>query len=213
MLAAVRPAWGDDPRSNARTTIFLPATLLTGGAKPQPVKIVNLSPGGAMIEAAVLPPRRTAVKLVSAQFSIVGRVAWEAGNRAGLEFDSPLSLKQVIASPAASGPPPLAPVVAPLPAEAPSAASEPLPPEERLPPSSNKSTNELDVAAELLRQFGAALARDEGVLSRHGVALQKIDIAVQLLEALAAGAGDGIAVDPRLAALSASAREALRSED
>jgi hypothetical protein len=139
-----------------------------------------------------------------------------------LEFNSPLSLKQLIASPTANEPPPLEPIVIPLPVEAQPLASSSLASEQPLPlrsektmrPPADEPTNELVLVAELVGQLGAALARDEEVLDGHGVALQKIDIAVQLLEAVAATATEeGSASEARLAALSVSAREALRAED
>ena len=206
MLAAANKEREGDARGDVRTNLFLAATLLVDGAKPQPARIRNLSPRGALIEAAVVPARRTPVRLVRGDHSIAGRVAWEAGSRAGLEFAGTVSVKAWMAPPANGEQQRVDTLVAQL------RAGTPPPPEPPRAVVAPAVPAELELVVRLLEQLGEALATDDHVLVKHGVQLQKIDIAVQMVNAIARTAEGQGGTGARLADLRTSAEQALRSD-
>lgn len=56
------------------------------------VIVRNISERGAMVEAPCLPDKGSAVELIRADLRAVGAVAWQEGEKAGLEFTERLSL-------------------------------------------------------------------------------------------------------------------------
>lgn len=74
-----------DNRSDNRSNVFLTAVLV-GGPEPLPVRVRNLSPGGAFVDGAGLPPRGTNVRLVRGSLGVAGEVAWQDDGHAGLRF-------------------------------------------------------------------------------------------------------------------------------
>jgi hypothetical protein len=74
-----------DQRSAGRSNVFLSA-VLHGGAGPAPVRIRNISPTGALIEAASLPPAGTAIQLVRGDLCASGEIAWTSAGHAGIRF-------------------------------------------------------------------------------------------------------------------------------
>src|SRR3954463_7787375 len=56
----------------------------------------DLSLSGALIEGSGLPPPGSALFLVRGHLEISARVAWREGDRAGLEFHTPLSEAELI---------------------------------------------------------------------------------------------------------------------
>lgn len=76
----------DCGRREARTNMFVLATLVSGTASNR-VKIRNMSASGALIEGPLLPRAGATFSLCRADTTLTGRVAWSAGNRAGLSFD------------------------------------------------------------------------------------------------------------------------------
>ncbi len=74
-----------DHRSGIRSNVFLTA-LLIGGKEPLPVRVRNLSPGGAFLDGDKIPPVGASVRLVRGSLAVAGNVAWEADGHAGLRF-------------------------------------------------------------------------------------------------------------------------------
>ena len=74
-------------RLETRSNIFVTATLYASGGST-PVRIRNLSPSGALVEAAALPPSGSAMRLSRGSLSVAGEVVWVAGPKAGLHFVS-----------------------------------------------------------------------------------------------------------------------------
>jgi hypothetical protein len=66
--------------------MFVAAALAASGASG-PVRIRNLSPAGAMIEGASLPPQGDRFELRRGASSVSGRVVWSGSGKAGLRFD------------------------------------------------------------------------------------------------------------------------------
>lgn len=78
-------------RIELRTNMFVLATISALSASG-PVKIRNLSPSGALVEGAVLPPAGEQVELRRGARVAYGRVAWCQNGKAGLRFDGRLQI-------------------------------------------------------------------------------------------------------------------------
>jgi hypothetical protein len=80
-------------RRAERTHMFVVATLYVGSSSA-PVRVRNLSPTGALVEGAGLPPAGSAVVLRRGPLESAGVVAWSDGGRAGLSFGSPVFVSE-----------------------------------------------------------------------------------------------------------------------
>ena len=78
---------GIEHRIESRSNILVTATLYASGGST-PVRIRTLSPSGALVEAAALPPSGSPMRLSRGSLSVAGEVIWVAGPRAGLHFAS-----------------------------------------------------------------------------------------------------------------------------
>jgi hypothetical protein len=199
------PAAASDARDISRTNLFLAATLYPAGEGALPVKVRNLSPTGAMVEAATLPANGAAVRLRRGALHIAGGVVWSAGKRCGLAFRGTISVKDWMSPPANGDQQRVDAAVARL-----RSGSVPAVRDVVAPPSFSIAA-ELALVARLVDQLGDALAADDAVLQRHGVQLQSIDIVLQLLDATAGALAERPGCSRRLADLRASAEQALRS--
>ena len=72
-------------RSDIRSNVFLTAVLI-GGKEPLPVRVRNLSPGGAFLDGDEFPPVGASVRLVRGSLAVAGNVAWQSDGHAGLRF-------------------------------------------------------------------------------------------------------------------------------
>ena len=79
----------EDGRHQPRTHLFVAATLYVGGG-PTPVHIRNMSPSGALIEAADLPDVGSRIALKRGPLHATGHVAWRVDRRAGVTLDAPI---------------------------------------------------------------------------------------------------------------------------
>jgi hypothetical protein len=80
-------------RLNARSNVFLSATLYTDG-RTFPVRVRNLSAGGALLDGANLPREGTAVSLRRALLSADGEVVWQTQNLRGIRFTAEIDVHQ-----------------------------------------------------------------------------------------------------------------------
>lgn len=199
---ATLPAEG---RSINRTNLFLAATLLWAEVGSVPVKVRDLSPTGAMVEGPALPPPGSTVRLARGALAISATVMWNSGARCGIAFGGIVSVKQWMSPPVNGEQQRVDDAISRLRGGALRLA------EPARPPAPLSVPAELELVARLVTQLGEALAEDEGVLSRHGLQLQKIDIVLQLLEATASAVAGRPGGGARLADLHASAEQALRS--
>ena len=76
-----------ESREESRTHLFVIAAL-SSDAGSTPVHVRNMSPSGALIEAAVLPKPGTRITLKRGSLTARGRIAWSSGRRAGISFDA-----------------------------------------------------------------------------------------------------------------------------
>jgi hypothetical protein len=86
----MQSAAAPDNRSNERSNMFVMGTLYASGGST-PVRIRNLSRTGALIEAAALPPKGTAVRLSRGTLSVAGAMMWVTGGKGGVQLASSVS--------------------------------------------------------------------------------------------------------------------------
>lgn len=77
----------NDGRDQPRTHLFVIA-VLSSSAGSSPVRIRNMSPSGALVEAAILPPPGMKVLLKRGSLTASGTVAWQSDRKAGIAFDA-----------------------------------------------------------------------------------------------------------------------------
>ena len=211
----------DQPTANTRLraprkNLLLAATIEAGTLKA-PVRIRNLSEGGAMLEGAALPDVGTEFMLRRLEIEIGGSVIWRESGRCGVAFNGKVSVDEWSAgvphSPRAgvrgqarvdeiqsvlrSG--------GQLPIDAPSPISltKPITPGEL----SRRIAEEIDYAWRLLDAVADELSDDPVLLQRHGDALQRFDIACQMITHLGAVVG----APDRMAAIESVTMEDLRT--
>ena len=82
----------EELRIETRSNIFVMAALYSAGRSVTPVRVRNISTTGALIEAAVLPPPGTQVRLGRASLSATGTLVWVENAKAGMRFDAPVAV-------------------------------------------------------------------------------------------------------------------------
>ena len=80
-----------DGRVRHRSNVFVSAALDSDGGSA-PAMVRNLSETGALIEGPVLPRPGTQIRLRRGSFEVAGVVVWQNSRRAGLKFDSSISV-------------------------------------------------------------------------------------------------------------------------
>ncbi len=197
-----------------RKNLFLAAAIEADALKV-PVRIRNLSEGGAMLDGSVLPRPGTVLVLRRAEIEVPGRVVWQSAGRCGVAFDhSAVTVDEWISGnrvatfdgyrgqarvdaiqeavrggatlPAEPAPQPAAPVMADL---------------------GQRLVEEVFHVRELLDSLGERLVEDPHVIARHLESLQNLDRASQILEHL----GSILAAEDPGAAAQAVAMQDLRA--
>ena len=80
-----------DGRVRHRSNVFVSAALYSDSGSA-PAVIRDLSESGALVEGPVLPPPGSRIRLRRGSFEVAGKVVWQNGRRAGLEFGSSISV-------------------------------------------------------------------------------------------------------------------------
>jgi len=87
--AAEADAQFESMRSEPRDSMFLMAVMRRSGGADVTVKVRNLSPGGMMAESPVNFTRGETIEAELRGIGVVsGKVAWSAGGRVGVQFDT-----------------------------------------------------------------------------------------------------------------------------
>ena len=167
-------------RAASRANLLLSATLVAEG-KSNPVRMRNLSCGGALVECPTLPENGAKVELVRGGLRATATVAWTAQGHCGLRFDRPVATEAWLSGGTARDQLRVDQIVAQL--RAPGAPREP--PATAAPPNvealPNRLAEELAYVARLLDGLGDALAGEPIVLARYMTKLQDLDISAQIL--------------------------------
>ena len=82
-------------RRARRSHVLMAASIEADGVTVA-VKLRNLSPEGALVEAAQLPPVGCLVLFRKKELHLAGRVAWADAGRAGIAFDTMLDPEAVM---------------------------------------------------------------------------------------------------------------------
>lgn len=203
-----------DARSSVRSSVYLGATLYGYGA-PTPTRIRNMSADGALVEAAVVPEGGALVQLVRGSLIVHGLVAWSVEGRCGVKFSGTVDVQQWRAAPNNDEQQRVDDVVKLV-----KAGAVPLPVREHGDPRWSENSfapgegiaDDLRRVTELLDQLGDVLAGDPDVVIHHAIALQNLDISMQMIaavDAILAGASES-GDDSKLAGLRRSADQALK---
>lgn len=171
------------PHRDMRTNMFIAALLQWGGGST-PVTVRNMSPAGALLEGATLPPPGTPATLTRGSLSASGKVAWTSERRCGLHLTGLLDVACWMARPGNSRQAEIDRAVQHVKAggDCLTAAPPPLP----APPFScgAQQLAHIKVLEQLVADLGEALISDPETIIRHSAALQKLDLLAQGLERL-----------------------------
>lgn len=173
-------AHATDHRIEPRSNIFVIATLYTGSGSA-PVRVRNMSRGGALIEGALLPPVGSPVRLCRGSLNITGHVVWLEQRKAGLRFDANVVVADWLPNTKRAGQQLIDEVVhqARLGAGPGGAAPSPVS------PMAGALHDELLALSASLQRAAEGLAADSVVAACHSGPLQLIDMAAQALAKLA----------------------------
>lgn len=160
-------------RGKARTNLFFIASLSARGIST-PVTVRNLSPSGALIEGAVLPPAGTIVHLRRGSLCVDGEIAWCRAGQAGIAFASAISVRDWLPGAKSTTQKQIDEVVHELRMKgAVQWDSAPSPPE----PAKAMIAEEIAQLRGLLEEIAIALADDPQMVAAHFDKLQMLDIA------------------------------------
>jgi hypothetical protein len=87
--AATAVPQGADERRSARQSVLLAATIECGGAQ-LPVRVVNFSAHGALVQGDAVPEQDQAVTLRCSGLEAAGWMAWVRPPFAAINFDAPV---------------------------------------------------------------------------------------------------------------------------
>jgi hypothetical protein len=169
-------------RVHPRTSMFVLATMAAPTVSG-PVKIRNMSLGGALIEGDALPRIGEQLRLQRGELAVSGRIVWRNEGKAGLCFEHEVEVSRWL--PTGSGGQQQVDLTF---QELKTSPINPAPPAAtRVEPSPVGPEDLLNVA-EALDALADALAEDARVVADHSAKLQSLDMASQLLRRFAASA-------------------------
>ncbi len=191
MTATTTSDQGPEARRAARSSMYVAAVLCSGGAS-SPVRIRNMSPTGALIEGGFAVGRGETVHLVRGGLSTEARAVWWSNGRCGLNFPRSVDVKSWLAAPTNGEQQRVDALVRLV-----QAGAVPLPVPELDPPANADVGRAVQLADDLggvgamLGALSNALAEHPHVIAEHAGALQSLDIAMQMLAAIACELRDG----------------------
>lgn len=80
-------------RASERSNVFLSAALYTQ-TRSFPVRIRNISAGGALLDGTNLPGEGSPVSLCRAHLAVEGKVAWQAHELRGVHFSAEIDVEE-----------------------------------------------------------------------------------------------------------------------
>jgi hypothetical protein len=96
MSAIIASSAHEQARRERRFVVDLAATLRGESAADVPIRLRDLSRGGALGECPFPPPPHSIVTLVRGALAIEARVAWAGRGRFGLEFARPIRATELL---------------------------------------------------------------------------------------------------------------------
>lgn len=189
------PSPGREARLQPRSSMFVAAVLQAGG-EHAPVKVRNMSANGAMIDSPMVPPPGTNAHLIRGALRAHGTVVWSRNNKCGLHFSSELSVREWLAPPSNVEQQRIDDIVALVKSGASVPPTLGVTPEPAfLPRSDTPLVDDLETVIKLMDDLESELISSEETVARHGMKLQNLDIAMQMVRAIAreiapAGSGD-----------------------
>lgn len=169
-------------RRETRTSMFL-AAVLRSGTEQVPVKVRNMSPNGALFDTSLALTVGAKVVLMRGALQAQGAVIWNSEGRCGIRFSSRVPVTEWLATHTKTQQQRVDDIVALVK----SAGSTPpphhlCPPEDRSP---EVLAHELEMVIGLMQDMEDDLTTCGETLERHGMKLQNLDIAMQMLRAIA----------------------------
>jgi hypothetical protein len=197
-----------------RKNLFLAAEIETEGVK-LPVRIRNLSEGGAMVEGVALPGVGATLILRRLQIELAGSAIWRTAGRCGIKFGEPAFVEEWVAGrrlverTLGRGQARVDVIQAAIRGGA-ALADDPAAPVELAADDRNldhRLAEELAYVRRLLDVVGDELTDDPIMLQRHAQTLQNFDMACQILGQLSAV----LDAPDRMGAVAAVTLEELRT--
>lgn len=185
ILQSQGPLMDENGRAEPRSSLLLAAKLRATGGSAMAVTIRNLSSTGALVEAPRVPGTNTDVELVRGELACRGAIAWARPGRCGIRFHAPIDVAAWVPARILSADQQRVDNI-----QASLKAGETIAPVAfgdaggHQPNTNAWLADELGFVSRLLEALGDELATDH-IVARHGVALQNLDIAIQLLGHLA----------------------------
>ncbi len=192
------------------------AAVLHAGGEHAPVKVRNMSANGAMIDSPMVPPPGTHAHLIRGALRAQGTVVWSLDNRCGLHFSSELSVREWLAPPSNVEQRRIDDIVALVKSGAAVPPDLGAPPDPPAPARSDTPlVDDLETVIRLLDALENDLTSSGETVARHGMKLQNLDIAMQMVRAIArelspAGSGEATSL-AKLKDLRVSCEQALGS--
>lgn len=149
-----------------------------------PVKLRNVSPRGALIEGAVVPPLGSRVRLCRGSLSVTAAIVWSKEGRAGLRFESTVCVDDWLPRNRAMTPQER---VDEMVGQVKASALVPRSPADDVTSESGKAgALGLVRLAHALESLAEDLTADPDVVKRHLLKIQTLDVAAQALRKVAA---------------------------
>jgi len=175
-----------EARGPPRSSMFLAAVLRVGPDQAS-VKVRNMSPTGAMVESRLRPPPGTEVHLIRGVLQAKATIVWSSTGRCGLRFSSEVMVKEWLAAPTKAEQQRVDEIVALVKAGAilPGVAGSNAPESYDAPRTEAQLSEDLHAVVSLIQDLEDDLASSTETLARHGLKLQNLDIAMQMIRAIA----------------------------
>ena len=179
---AIDPSYAN-ARSQLRSSLFL-AAMLRSGTEISPVRVRNMSVNGAMIEAPAAPPTGTTVDLLRGPLAARGTVVWSSDSGFGVRFSSLVTVKDWLAAPPTRA---QQQQVDDLVALVKAGGADLLRDnDDAVEHRSNELlADDLSSVVRLLQVLEEDLSHSPETLGRHATALQNLDMAMQIVRAVA----------------------------
>ena len=172
-------------RAEMRSNMFVMATFYCERGS-FPVRVRNMSRGGALIESAAIPLEESRVRLSRGSLSVRGQIIWRDEKRAGIRFDADVEVGDWL--PGINRPSHQQRIdqIVEECRDQPVADAEPV---ASSPVGQATAIGQLLDLRDLISGIAELLAGDTQIAITHATALQKLDIAAHSLDRLASELG------------------------